>query len=346
MIKKLSKLLSLAQQKNASDVHLCAGAGSHMRTSGAIVPLAGAVFSEAELQKFLEDAAGRAKAIQLTAGDSIDFAYGASGLPRCRMHAFQSRGGLQLAVRLLRDALPPLEASYMPSVLQRLAQAKNGLLLIGGCTGAGKSTTAGMLLEWINRRYAKRIVTLEDPVEYVFQDEKSFFMQREYGRDFADFSLAVRDTLRQDADLLFIGEIRDKDIVAAALTAAETGRLVLATLHCADAVQALTRLTLLFPADRQQYIRFQLASALRAVVAQRLLPMENGAGVAALQEILIATPAVRNLIRENQFSQLCNQIELGSQYGMQTFSGSLMQLKKRGLRFMEANDEKLSIRRA
>lgn len=327
---EFDSLIEMAAERRASDIHITASGEVLLRIDGLLSKTDCSVFDVHKKTEWIREMLRETELVDLHCRGSVDFAYTALQR-RCRVNAFQSRGQLSLAIRLLPLKLPSLEQLGLAELFyDLLKQHYGGLILIGGSTGAGKSTTAGAALEWISQQYAKRIITLEDPVEYIFGNARSFFCQREFGYDFNDFSIGVRDALRQDADILYIGEIRDAMTVEAALGAAESGRLVITTLHCFDTVQAIERLAMLFEPERQPYVRFQLAAVLCAVIHQRLVRLREG-GRIAIQEILLTTPAVAALIRDNKWHQLSIQLELGSSRGMRTFQSSLTQLRASGV---------------
>lgn len=327
---EFDSLIEMALKRRASDIHVTTAGEILLRIDGLLSKTDYSVFDIHKKTAWIQETLSETELADLRCRGSADFAYTALQR-RCRINAFQSGGQVSLAIRLLPLKLPPLEQLGLAGLFHDLLlRHRGGLILIGGSTGAGKSTTAGAALEWISQQYAKRIITLEDPVEYIFGNARSFFCQREFGCDFHDFSVGVRDALRQDADILYIGEIRDAMTVEAALGAAESGRLVITTLHCFDTVQAIERLAMLFEPERQPYVRFQLAATLCAVIHQRLARLRDH-GRIAIHEILLTTPAVAALIRDNKWHQLSSQLELGSSCGMRTFQSSLTQLRACGV---------------
>lgn len=267
--------------------------------------------------------------IMLKDKGECDFAYALSSGHRFRINLYRSMEGLEAAVRIIPREVPSCKELGMPEVIQKLAELKSGLVLITGVTGSGKSTTLAAIVNEINRNRAVHVLTLEDPVEYMFVSDKSLIHQREIGRDTNSFVTGLRAALREDPDVVCVGELRDLETIAIAVTAAETGHLVFATLHTRGAAETVNRIIDVFPDQQQQQIRIQLAGSLQAVVSQQLLPNRQGGRIAAF-EIMIVTPALRNLIREGKTQQMESYIQTGSQYGMQTMEAAVEKLKKAG----------------
>ena len=258
-----------------------------------------------------------------------DFAYSLSSGYRFRINLYRSIEGLDAAVRIIPRDVPTCDGLGLPEAVRKLAELKSGLVLITGVTGSGKSSTLAAVINEINRSRAVHILTLEDPVEYKFVSDKSLIHQREVGRDTDSFLSGLRAALREDPDVICVGELRDLETIAIAVTAAETGHLVFATLHTRGAAETVNRITDVFPEQQQQQIRVQLAGSLQAVVSQQLLPDRRGGRTAAF-EIMIVTPALRNLIREGKTQQMGSYIQTGSQYGMQTMEAAVEKLKREG----------------
>ena len=261
----------------------------------------------------------------LEQGQEVDFAFSWRALARLRGNAFRSRGEVALALRLVPHEIPSFTDLGLPAVMEDFAQLRQGLILVTGPTGSGKSTTLASVINKINADRACHIITIEDPIEYVYNDRRAVVNQREVGTDTASFPQALRSALREDPDVLLVGEMRDLESIHFALTLAETGHLVFATLHTNDSAQALDRIVDVFPSDRQAQIRVQLASALTGIVYQRLLP-QIGGGLVAAFEVLIANSAIRNLIKEGKSNQLRNIIATQSGQGMQTLEKDLTRL--------------------
>lgn len=258
-----------------------------------------------------------------------DFAYALASGHRFRVNLFRSMEGLDAAIRIIPKEIPTCDGLGLPESVRKLAELKNGLVLITGVTGSGKSTTLAAIINEINRSRAVHILTLEDPVEYKFFSDKSLIHQREIGRDTNSFVSGLRAALREDPDVVCVGELRDLETIAIAVTAAETGHLVFATLHTRGAAETVNRIIDVFPEQQQQQIRIQLAGSLRAVVSQQLLSTGQGGRTAAF-EIMIVTSALRNLIREGKTQQMESYIQTGGQYGMQTMEAAVEKLKKEG----------------
>jgi len=266
-------------------------------------------------------------------GAACDFAFAAGdpGLGRYRANAYRQQRGVALALRPIPSSVPTLESIQAPALLRTLAELELGLVLVVGATGSGKSTTLAAMTHHVNSSAAKHVLTIEDPVEFVYQPMRSLITQREVGRDTPSFADALKAALREDPDVILLGEMRDLETIRLALTAAETGHLVLATLHTATAPQAIERILDVFPGEERDLARTLLADVLRAVVAQQLVARSDQQGRIAAHEILVGTPAVRNLIRENKTAQLVSVMQTGQQQGMQTMAQSLEQLVRNQL---------------
>jgi twitching motility protein PilT len=264
-----------------------------------------------------------------TAGGDIDFSFSWRDTARIRGSAFRQRGSTALALRLMPYLIPSFDDLGLPEAVRRFAALDQGLVLVTGPTGSGKSTTLASMIAWINAHRPLHVLTIEDPIEYVHQHKRAAVNQREVGPDTPSFSDALRSALREDPDVLLVGEMRDLASIRFTLTLAETGHLVFATLHTNDTAQAVDRMVDVFPGDQQPQIRMQLASSLTGIVHQRLVPRIGGGRVAAY-EVLVATPAVRNLVRESKTNQLRNVIVTGQRDGMQTLEASLSVLVKQG----------------
>ncbi len=260
----------------------------------------------------------------------IDFSYSAPKQGRFRVNAYIQRGSYGLALRIIPLEIPSMQKLGLPPVISDLTRLARGLVLVTGPTGSGKSTTLATMIDQINRERKKHILTLEDPIEYLHKHNKSIVNQREIGTDSKSFSSALRGALRQDPDVILVGEMRDLDTISIAITAAETGHLVLSTLHTLGSAKTIDRIIDVFPPYQQQQIRVQLASVLQAVISQQLLPKADGNGRVAAMEVMIVTPAIRNLIREDKVHQIGTAIQTGSKYRMQTMDNSLTELYRRG----------------
>lgn len=332
---KLKTLLVTAAKQNASDLHLAVGRRPTLRVDGVLVPIA----SEEILTP--EAAEGLANALitpeqkeKLKVERQVDFAYSFEDKVRFRCNVFYQRGYLAAALRLISSRIKTLEELGLPSILHDFAKLSQGFILVVGPAGHGKSTTLAALLDEVNHTRGDHIITVEDPIEYLFTQDRSIISQREVGSDVPSFDLGLRTVLRQDPDVVMIGEMRDADSIGTAMTSAETGHLVFSTLHTNSAAQTVDRIIDSFPAEQQGQVISQLASTLVAIVSQRLLPKLGGGRVPAM-EIMIVNPAIRNLIREKKIYQIDLVIETSLQEGMITLNRSLANLVKNKLVSME-----------
>ncbi len=321
-----------AFQNQASDLFLSAGKPIYMRRQGELILYQRRVLSAYQLEEICRSILSPAQIDRLRAAEEIDLALFHPEGFRVRLHVYLQSGQLGLSIRLFPKEIPMPEELGIPPVLQQLIYKEQGLLLITGPTGSGKSTTLASLIHDLNQKESKRIITLEDPIEYVHHSCLSMIEQRQIGRDTASFLTGLRAALRQDPDLILLGELRDLETMQAAMQAAETGRLVLATLHTDRSISAISRFIDVFPAMQQNQIRTQLSMSLLAVIAQRLLPKRNSiAERVAVFEVLINTPAVSHLIRTDQLHQLPSLLQTGQGQGMQSMERALQQLKRQGL---------------
>ena len=261
----------------------------------------------------------------------IDLSYSIAGLGRFRINVFRQRGSTSMAIRPVKMVIPSLAGLGLPETSSRLARLPRGLVLVTGPTGSGKSTTLAAMIDLLNTEARLHIITLEDPIEYVHRHRGCLINQREIGQDTLSFASALRAAMREDPDVILVGEMRDLETIAAAITAAETGHLVLATLHTAGAAQTIDRIIDVFPPYQQQQIRVQLAATIQGIIAQQLLPRQDGSARVAAVEIMITTPAIRNLIRESKTYQISSQIQTGAKFGMQTMESSLRNLYRAGI---------------
>jgi len=300
------------------------------RVDGKLRPIDGEEpLDEARINKVLGEVLDRRQAATLDSELDVDFAFSWGGVARVRGSAFFQRSSPALALRLIPDKIPTFDSLGMPPAVRRLASLQQGLVLFTGPTGSGKSTSLASLIEWINEHRACHVITIEDPIEYVHHHRSAIISQREVGLDTTSFARALRAALREDPDVVLVGEMRDIETIATALTLAETGHVVFSTLHTNDSAQALDRIVDVFPTERQTQIRLQLSSVLTAVVAQRLVPKTDG-GLTAAFEVLLANSGVRNLIREGKTRQLRNAITIGKGEGMSTLEESLTGLVAAG----------------
>jgi twitching motility protein PilT len=336
---RLHELLINARARGASDVHFGGGHRCALRIDGRLIlldGLDGEPTPAATVMTFLEsrlDPASRARLAQRGTADGV---WREARIGSYRIHAYRAFGGVRVAIRLLALDVPQLATLGLPPVIASFAAAPLGLVLFTGPTGSGKTTALAALIDTINRTRERTIVTIEDPLEYLHAPIRSLIAHCEVGRDVSDFAEALRGALRADPDVILVGEMRDRETIAAALTAAETGHLVFSTLHTNDAAQTIDRVVDVFPSEAQQQVRAQLASVLRATVALRLLPRAGGPGRRAAAEVLTATEGVRAMIREGKTHQLRNAIVTGRAAGMQTLEAHLSDLVGRGEISLEA----------
>ncbi len=331
---ELNEILASAVKSGASDIHLKAGLPPMFRIDGALIPwkdakrlspedivrMAFGVMNEYQREKFRQNY-------------ELDLAYGVPGLGRFRVNVFQQRGTIGVVLRSIPFKILTVEQLMLPRVLERIASEPRGLILVTGTTGSGKSTTLAAMLDHINQTTTCHVMTVEDPIEFLIRDKKSVVNQREVGVDTLSFGGALKSALRQDPDVILVGEMRDLETIETALTAAETGHLVLSTLHTLDATETINRIISAFPPHQQKQVRLQLGSMLRAVISQRLVPRADGHGRVAAVEILIVNSRVREMIEDKERTkEIPTAISQGHQsYGMQSFDQSLMSLLKRGL---------------
>ncbi len=322
-------LLATVWDAGGTDLILAAGAVPMGRIDGQLRALPHAQVTPDEMHHLLKELLDGGDLGRLEEARELDFAFSWGERARVRGNAFYQRGELAVALRLIPDVIPTFDQIGLPQSVRALAGAAQGLVLFTGPTGSGKSTSLASLVEWINHNRACHIITIEDPIEYLHDNSRSLVNQREVGLDTRSFERALRSALREDPDVVLVGEMRDIESIAITLTLAATGHLLFSTLHTHDAAQALDRIVDVFPSERQAQIRLQLAGSLLAVVAQRLIPKVGGGLVAAF-EVLTANSAVKNLLREGKTQQLRNAISLGRGDGMQTLEDNLSALVHHG----------------
>jgi twitching motility protein PilT len=327
----LDVLLKLAVEQNASDVILVAGSAVTLRVSGSLAPANGrAALSPEDLQNLLLPLLTAEQAKELEGNRALDFCFVRGSIGRFRANFHYQRGTLAASIRLLPAQIPTIESLHLPPVLAKLTERRQGLILLTGPTGCGKTSTMAALIERINARRHDHIITIEDPIEYQHANRSSIVEQIEVGHDTPGFPQAVRAVLRQNPDVILVGEMRDSETIAAALTAAETGHLVLSSLHTNDAAQTMSRILDSFPASNQPQIRQQLSLALLAVIAQQLVPAIGHVGRYPAVEVMMATLAIRNLIRTGQDHQIRSHLSTGRAEGMMTMDQSLAELVRTG----------------
>jgi twitching motility protein PilT len=329
----LNELLKITAEKKASDLHVKVGVPPILRIHGRLTPI------ESEKRTSQEDALTIALSIMNNAQkarfkekNELDMAYAVPGLGRFRVNVFQQRGSVGMVFRMVPGKIANFEDLMMPMVLQKVASEQRGLILVTGTTGSGKSTTLAAMIDYINTSRTANIITIEDPIEFLHRDKKSIVNQREIGSDTFSFSEALRSSLRQDPDVILVGEMRDFETISTALTAAETGHLVLSTLHTLDAAETVNRIITVFPPYQQKQVRMQLSAVIKGIVSQRLVPRADGNGRVPAVEVLLGTLSVREaIIDDTKTRQIPTIIAAGMvHYGMQTFDQSLLVLYKNG----------------
>jgi twitching motility protein PilT len=324
-------LLRLMFEKGASDLHITAGAPPMLRIDGVITAteyeklrpevtqqLIYSILTDEQKEKFEKD-------------NELDISFGVEGVGRVRMNVFQQRGSIASVMRNIPSKIRTFDDLKLPPVIKDLVKLPKGLVLVTGPTGSGKSTTLAAMLDWINTNLPHHIITIEDPIEYVHAHKACIVNQREVGTDTHTFTSALKYALRQDPDVILVGEMRDLETINAALTIAETGHLVFATLHTVDAIQTINRIIDVFPSGQQQQVRAQISFVLNGVISQQLLPLANSTGRVVALEVLIPTPAVRNLIREEKIHQIYSAMQTGTESGMQTMNQALFNLYQKQL---------------
>ena len=327
MAATMHDLLTLMIERGASDLHITTGTHPQIRLHGKLTPitqfeplsptdtqrLAYSVLNEGQKQKFEED-------------NELDLSFGIHGLARFRCNVYRQRGAVACAVRVIPVKIRGFDELGLPPIVEQLADRPKGLILVTGPTGSGKSTTLAAMVDKINSERAEHIVTIEDPIEFVHQHKKCMVNQREVFSDTHSFKNALKSILRQDPDVVLVGEMRDLETVSAALTIAETGHLTLGTLHTNSCAQTINRIIDVFPTSQQDQVRTQLSLVLEGVLSQQLIPTADGRGRAMALEIMVATPAIRNLIREQKIHQIYSAMQAGQKFGMQTMNQSLAEL--------------------
>lgn len=323
------ELLMKARADECSDIHITAGTPIATRRFGTLYIQNGPgdyVPTLVEAEALILSLLNEDQREFVIAGNDLDVGAMMPDGTRIRINVYHQRNHLATSVRLLNNKIPRIDELGLPDTILHLADEYNGLVLVTGPTGSGKSTTLASMVEHINATQAKHVITIEDPIEYIYDHKKAMIHQREVGKDVGDFATALRSALREDPDIILVGEMRDFETISAAITAAETGHLVLATLHTSSAAQTIERIIDGCPSDVQDRVRIQLANVLRGIVTQNLLPREDGLGRVPATEILINTPAVANMIRENKAFMIPNAIQSGGQVGMHTMQADVQRL--------------------
>ena len=329
----LKQMLDIMLQKKASDLHLRVGLKPILRIDGALNAIETNVLTNEDIEQTLNQILNEDQKSRFLKKNEMDLALSVSKLGRFRINFYRQRGTIGVAIRAVNTKIPSFDELNLPPVIKTLSEQRRGLILVTGTTGSGKSTTLAAMIEHINQNRPENILTIEDPIEYVYRDKKSIISQREVGGDTESFANALRHAFRQDPDVILIGEIRDLDTMSIALTAADTGHLVLSTLHTMNAIETISRIVTFFPPHQHQQIRSLLAGTLKAIICQRLLPRSDGPGRVPAVEVLVTSGSVREYIVDPMKTLLLIElIESGAiQYGMQSFDQSIMKLYKSNL---------------
>jgi twitching motility protein PilT len=329
-LETLQELIAFAIDKGASDLHLSAGAPPCIRVNGDILRVGDELCTPNGIRAICVDILDDVHSNQLTNDGETDFAYSIPALGRFRVNIFRQRGSLALALRFLNLTIPRPQDLGLPDAVVEMTDKRRGLILVTGATGSGKSTTLASLIDVINHRHPYHIITLEDPIEYLHRHGTSIVNQREIGSDSMSYAHALRAALRQDPDVILVGEMRDLETIQIAVTAAETGHLVFSTLHTVGAANTVDRIIDVFPPYQQQQIRTQLADVLQCVVSQQLIPKMSGKGRVAAMEVMISNNAIRNHIRESKTFQIPTVMQTNGKFGMKTMDDALFELYQRG----------------
>ncbi len=328
---KLGEILRTAHEHKASDIHLISGHPPMMRVNTVMTPMDYPLLTPATVKAFVEEMTSPSQQERFEQVRDLDFSFAVQDLGRYRVNAHYQRGAIGMAMRAIKTKVPPLADLNLPEVISRLTYLPRGLVLVTGDTGSGKTTTLAAMIEAMNQRYRKHIMTLEDPIEYAFVSNKCLIEQRELGQDMPTFASGLKHALRQDPDIVLVGEMRDLDTTALAISAAETGHLVLSTLHTVNAAQTVERIVDMYPANQQNQIRAMLGNTLQAVLSQTLFSRIDAAGMVPAVEVMLCTPAVRNIIREARTFEIPNVIDTSRQMGMISLDNSIAELYFNGL---------------
>ncbi|MGI9012694.1 MAG: type IV pilus twitching motility protein PilT [Phycisphaerales bacterium] len=328
---QLSDIFRTAHEHDASDIHMVSGHPPMMRVHTVITPMDYPVLTREGMARILDSMINDRQRENFKVQQDLDFSYEVPGLARYRVNAHIMRTGIGMALRAIKTKVPALSALNLPEVISRLTYLPRGLVLVTGDTGSGKSTSLAAMIQAMNDRYRKHIITLEDPVEYTFESNRCLIEQRELGHDMPSFSSGLKHALRQDPDIVLVGEMRDLETTALAISAAETGHLVLSTLHTVNASQTVERIIDMYPAGQQNQIRSMLSNTLQAVVSQTLFSRIDSPGMVPAIEVLLCTPAVRNLIRENRTFEIPNVIDTNRNLGMISLDNAIAELYFNGM---------------
>jgi twitching motility protein PilT len=325
------ELLTKTIEHKASDLLITVAMPPVLRINGKLERMGGEALTPQDCIELTKEILNERQFEELQQKGELDLSFSNPGLGRFRVNVFKQRGSYGMAVRVVALTIPTMEELDLPPVIKDLAGKHRGLILVTGPTGSGKSTTLASMIDYINRERSNHILTLEDPIEYLHKHNKSIVNQREIGNDSHSFANALRASLRQDPDVILVGEMRDLETISIAITAAETGHLVLSTLHTIGAAKTVDRIIDVFPTYQQQQIRIQLSAVLEGIISQQLLPKADGSGRVAALEIMVATAAVRNLIREGKTHQLQTSVQTGGKFGMKTMDTALAGLWRQGM---------------
>lgn len=336
----ITELLKFGVQSGASDLHLSAGLPPMMRVHGDVKQLNFPPLEHKDVHAMVYDIMNDHQRKFYESELECDFSYEIPNVSRFRVNAFNQNRGAAAVFRTIPTEILTLEQLQCPSIFAEIADKPRGVVLVTGPTGSGKSTTLAAMIDYINKSRQYHILTIEDPIEFVHKSNKSLINQREVGLQTKSFANALRSALREDPDVILVGEMRDLETIRLAMTAAETGHLVFGTLHTSSAAKTIDRIVDVFPAEEKDMVRAMLSESLQAVISQTLLKLKDGSGRIAAHEIMIGTPAIRNLIRENKVAQMYSAIQTGQQYGMQTLDQCLVGLMRKGLISKEAAMEK------
>lgn len=334
---ELDEILTEAVKNGASDIHLKVGSLPKMRVNTILKNIDGfnTPITPEDMGGFISKilAKSETKKSELVKNGEVDISYSIIGVSRFRVNIYKQRGSYAIALRVLKTKIPSLDSLMLPDVIKQIAQEPRGLVLVTGPTGSGKSTTLASMLDYRNENFEETIITIEDPIEYVFRDKKSYIVQREVDLDTRDFNTGLRAALREDPDVIMVGEMRDLETIQTALRAAETGHFVLSTLHTQDAKDTISRIINMFPAEEQNHLRILLSAVLKAIISQRLIPRKDGKGVVPAVEVLINTGAITEAIKDpDKLFMIQDLMEKGrKQYGMQTFDQAVVDLYNQGL---------------
>jgi twitching motility protein PilT len=329
----IEDLMEQLIERGGSDLHISADLPPYFRLNGQLTPIGEPLTAE-QCQRLIFSMLNNTQRKNLEQNWELDCSYGVKGLARFRVNVYKDRGTFAACLRALSSKVPTFEQLGLPDVVREMAEKPRGLILVTGPTGSGKTTTLAAIIDLINRTRAEHILTVEDPIEFIFEPMKSLIHQRQLGEDTRSFANALRAALREDPDIILVGEMRDLETISLAITAAETGHLVLATLHTSSASQTVDRMIDVFPAEKQMQVRVQLSNSLVAVFSQTLMPRRNPKpgefGRVMAQEMMIVTPAIANLIREGKTSQIYSAIQTGGKLGMQTLEKTLADMYRAG----------------